>query len=165
MHASVRAAAVIVLLATGGAAPGATLSRDAAASQLLALHQEVIAAHLAGDAAPIVARESQDYVEAGRGEITFPTLEARDARLSSYLKSTRFEKYQDLVEPVVQVSPDGQLGWVIAQVGAHGVRERGDGTSERVEFVCAWIELYENRDGRWFRVGNLSTFAPPDSTN
>jgi len=165
MHATVRAAAVIVLLLTGGVTPAGTLSRDAAASQLLALHQEVMAAHLAGDASPIVARESEDYVEAGRGEITFPTLEARDTRLSGYLKSTRFEKYEDLVEPVVQVSPDGQLGWVIAQVGAHGVRERGDGTSERVAFVCAWIELYESRDGRWFRVGNVSSFAPADSTD
>jgi hypothetical protein len=51
---------------------------------------------------------------------------------------------------------------VIAQVGAKGVQERGDGTSTRVEFVSAWIELYENREGRWFRVGNVSNFKPDE---
>ncbi len=165
MHIALRIAALVTLLATGGATPAGTLSRDAAASQLLALHREVMAAHRAGDAAAIVARESEDYVTSGRGEVTFPTLEERRRQFGAYLGSTRFETYEDLIEPVVQVSPDGQLGWVIARVGARGLQEKGDGTSERVEFVCAWIELYESRDGRWFRVGNVSSFAPPDSAN
>jgi hypothetical protein len=160
MHASV-IAAVVALLAAGNATPQGSLSREAASSQLLALHQEVMAAHRAGDAKLIVARESEDYVVGSRGEVTFPSLEERSRQLGGYLGSTHFEKYEDLIEPVVQVSPDGMLGWVIAQVGAHGVQERGDGTSERVDFVCAWIELYEHRDGRWFRVGNVSTFRPP----
>jgi hypothetical protein len=164
MMVPLRAALSIVLLATGGSAPEGTLSRDAAASQLLALHADVLAAHLAGDAPALVSRESDDYVVGNRGEITFPSLEARTRQFTKYLGATRFSEYRDLVEPVVQVSPDGRLGWVIAQVGARGVQEQGDGTSQRVEFVCAWIELYESREGRWFRVGNVSTFRP-DSTS
>jgi len=27
-----------------------------------------------------------------------------------------------------------------------------------VGFVSAWIELYEKRKGRWYRVGNVSNF-------
>lgn len=169
MHGALRAAAVAALLlttgATGGGVPAGTLSRDAAASQLLALHREVIEAHLAGDAGMIVARESGDYVVANRGEVTFPSLEQRTQRLGSYLGSTRFTEYRDLIEPVVQVSPDGRLGWVIAQVGARGEQEQSDGTTETLEYVSAWIELYEHRDGRWFRVGNVSNFKPEPAAN
>lgn len=165
MLTAVRALVTIVLLAsTGGSAPDSP-SRDAAVSQLLALHGEVIAAHLAGDATMIVGRESGDYVVANRGEVSFPSLEQRSNRLGGYLRTTRFTEYRDLIEPVVQVSPDGRLGWVIAQVGAKGVQEKGDGTSARIEYVSAWIELYENRDGRWFRVGNVSNFKPDEPGN
>lgn len=164
MHAALRAAVVAALLlitvAATGDVPAGTLSRDAAASQLLALHREVIAAHRARDADMIVARESGDYVVANRGEVTFPSLEQRRERLGRYLGSTRFTEYRDLVAPVVQVSPDGRLGWVIAQVEAKGVQQQGDGSSEPLEYVSAWIELYESRDGRWFRVGNVSNFKP-----
>ena len=159
MLATLRIVVTAALLATTTAAPAGSLSRDAAASQLLALHREVIAAHLAGDVSLIVGRESDDYVVANRGEVTFPSLEQRRERLGRYLGSTRFTEYRDLVEPVVQVSPDGRLGWVIAQVEAKGVQQQG-GSPEPLEYVSAWIELYESRDGRWFRVGNVSNFKP-----
>jgi len=152
---------VVALLAAGAAGfqPGAP-QRDAAVAQLLALHEDVMAAHRNGDASAILDRGAEEYVQVGHGEVTFPTREERDGRFREYLRTTRFSIYEDLIEPVVQVSPDGRLGWVIAQVRARGVQDRGDGTSERVEFVCAWIELYEQRDGRWYRVGDVSTFHP-----
>lgn len=155
---------MMALLAAGAAGfqPGAP-QRDAAVAQLLAMHEEVMAAHRSGDASAVLDRAAAEYVQVGRGEVSFPTREEQDGRFRAYLRTTRFSKYEDLIEPVVQVSPDGRLGWVIAQVAARGVQERGDGTGERVEFVCAWIELYEKRDGRWYRVGDLSTFRPQDA--
>ena len=76
-----------------------------------------MAAHRAGDVSLLLAREPDDCVVASRGEVTFPSLEERRERFTRYLGATRFEKYEDLIQPVVQVSPDGRLGWVIAQVG------------------------------------------------
>jgi hypothetical protein len=58
------------------------------------------------------------------------------------------------------VSADGSLGWVIAQVEAQGEQTTPKGVVEPIEFVSAWIELYEKRDGRWFQVGNVSNFKP-----
>ncbi|HEX5132420.1 MAG TPA: hypothetical protein VFX92_08030 [Candidatus Krumholzibacteria bacterium] len=153
-------AAVAMWVSAGVAGPAATPEREAATAQLLALHQEVIDAHLAGNVAGILDRESEDYVVANRGEVTFPTLAERRQRLGPFLSRTRFDGYRDLVQPVVQVSPDGALGWVIAQIEATGVQENGDGTSEKIRYVSAWIELYERRDGRWYRVGNVSNFRP-----
>ena len=69
--------------------------------------------------------------------------------------------YRDRVPPIVQVSADGSLGWVIAQVEAKGEQTAPDGTVETLEFVSAWIELYEQRGGKWFRTGNVSNFKEP----
>ena len=80
------------------------------------------------------------------------------AHLGPYLAATTFHEYRDLIEPVVAVSEDATLGWVIAQVYARGIQRQEDGTREPLEFTCAWIELYARREGRWLRVGNVSNF-------
>lgn len=145
----------LVALATLGAVPSPAASDG---EQLKALHEKVLRAHRESDVDLLLEDEAEDYVVASRGEVSGPTLAERRARLGPYLEHTRFEEYRDVAEPVVAVSSDGTLGWVIAQVHARGERTRTDGGTEPVEFVSAWIELYEKRGGRWYRVGNVSNF-------
>jgi len=141
------------LAATGS---GAHVASDEAA--LRALHAKVIQAHRESNPGLLFEDVSEDFVQANRGVITSPTIDERRARFASYLGSTTFAEYRDLVEPVVKVSKDGTLGWVIVQVKARGVQTTDAGKKEPLEFVSAWIELYEKRDGRWISVGNLSNF-------
>jgi len=135
---------------------GASSDRD----QLLALHEEVMRAHRESNVDLLLAAEEDDYVVANRGEITRPDRKARREGLGSYLQQTRFSKYADKVPPIVRVSSDGSLGWVIVQVEARGEQTTPTGTVKPLEFVSAWIELYEKRNGRWVRVGNMSNFKP-----
>jgi hypothetical protein len=125
---------------------------------LRALHEKVILAHRQSNVETILEDEGADYVVANRGEVTRPTLEERRERLGSYLRRTTFSEYRDVTDPVVTISSDGSLGWVIVQVRATGIQTTESGEKEPVEFVSAWIELYEKRQGRWLRVGNVSNF-------
>ncbi|HEX6789916.1 MAG TPA: hypothetical protein VF247_01280 [Candidatus Krumholzibacteria bacterium] len=128
---------------------------------LLRLHANVIRAHLESDVERLLADEADTYyVVSGRGEITWPTLAERRARLGAYLGRTRFDTYRDEVEPVVTISDDGTLGWVVVQIEARGTQKSDAGPDEPVQFVSSWIELYQKRDGRWQRVGNVSNFKP-----
>jgi hypothetical protein len=133
---------------------------DTDSHQLRALHEKVMEAHRQSKVDLLLEDEAADYVVAGRGEVTRPTLDARRDRLGSYLQSTTFQEYRDLAEPVVRVSRDGTMGWVVVQVQARGVQTTQEGETEPLEFVSAWIELYEKREGRWLRVGNVSNFKP-----
>jgi hypothetical protein len=123
-------------------------------AELRALHAKGIQAHRESNPALLFENASEDFLEANRGAISRPTLEERRARFSAYLGSTRFEEYRDLVEPIVKVSKDGTL----VQVKARGVHTTAEGKQAPLEFVSAWIELYEKRDGRWISVGNVSNF-------
>lgn len=125
--------------------------------KLIRLHKAVLQAHLDGDVEALLADEPADYVVANRGEISHPSLEERRAMFSHYLGRTEFSEYRDLVEPIVRVSADGTLGWVIAQVKAKGMQTTAE-VPQPLEFISAWIELYEKRDGRWWRIGNVSNF-------
>ena len=126
--------------------------------QLLALHQKVLEAHLKSDVDILLADEGDSYVIANRGSVTHPAKEARRQRLGPYLQATRFEEYRDEIPPVVTVSQDGTLGWVVVQVYARGQQTTAEGTAVPLEFVSAWIELYEKQNDRWRRTGNVSNF-------
>ena len=143
-----------------GEEPIPVVSRDADRAAILALHEKAMLAHRDGDVELLLADEPDDYVVANRGAVTRPVREERRARLGPYLSSTRFDFYRDRTPPIVRVSDDGTLGWVIVEVEAKGTRRAEDGTESAVEFVSAWIELYEKRGGRWLRVGNVSNFKP-----
>ena len=129
---------------------GSTEDDEAA---LLALHQEIIDAHKNIGLEAWLDKGVEPYISANRGVISYPTIEARKERFRGYIGSTTFEYYRDMVPPVVKVSADGTLGWVIVQIEAKGVQ-----ADQEFAFQSAWIELYEKRDGAWVNVGNVSNF-------
>ena len=128
------------------------------AERLAALHQKAMRAHLESDVELLLEDEAEAYVVASRGEVIRPTLAERRAQFGSYLGRTTFSEYRDIAEPIITVSADGTLGWVVVQVHAVGEQAGADGETHRIEFTSAWIELYQKHDGRWLRVGNVSNF-------
>ena len=147
---AVLAAAFLSACAT---VPGGVAGERAA---LLALHEEAMEAHRKSDVELLLRAEADDFVLVSRGEVSRPSLAQRRQFLGSYLKNVRFAEYVDTVAPVVHVSADGGTGWVIVQVRGRGSEIGGAGRS--IQFESGWIELYEKRDGRWLRVGNVSNF-------
>ena len=128
--------------------------------QLLALHKQVIQFHLDADVDSWLEIETAEYISANRGVISYPTKEERRAGRTPYLQATTFTEYQDVVEPVVKISEDGSLGWVIVQVKVSGIQKTSDGQEHALAFESAWIELYEKKNGRWLCVGNVSNMKP-----
>lgn len=155
-----RPIALLAALALGSStlAPPARSEPTADRDALLALHEKVMAAHRASDVEMLLVDETADYVVASRGEVIRPSVQERRDRLGPYLGRTRFSEYRDLVPPIVEVSADGTLGWVVVQVTGKGVQTASDGTSESLEFTSAWIELYRKVGGVWKRTGNVSNF-------
>lgn len=156
MAATAFAGVVLVTAHCSMTATTSTAKDDEAA--LLALHRDGIEAHLQSDVDRLLAPESDDYVLVNRGVVSHPDKASRAASLGPYLRSVRFERYADAIEPIVKVSPDGRLGWVVAQVEVKGVARAQEGAEEPLELVSAWIELYEKRGDRWYRTGNVSNF-------
>ena len=151
---------VLALLLGGASCASRSGSSDADVQELLGLHAAVIRAHLESDVALFPEQDGGSFVMANRGEITHPDPQEMREGMADYLGRTRFSVYRDQVPPIVRVSQDGTLGWVIVQVEAEGEQTSPEGQVEPLSFVCAWIELYEKRAGRWRSVGNLSSFKP-----
>jgi hypothetical protein len=147
------------LLAACAAFDEVEAPRSSAADEqaLLRLHEAGLKAHMDRNVDALLATHADDFVLLNRGEVTSPSKVELRAFLGPYLEATTFEHYRDAVKPIVKVSRDGSLGWVIAQVEARGSSAR-QGGRQPLEFVVAWIELYEKRSGEWVGIGNASSF-------
>jgi hypothetical protein len=135
------------------------------ADRILAIHEELLKSHLENDPEGVLTSEADGVVVVSRGEVLFPTKSERMVQFTRYLDRVEFERYRDVIPPLVRVSEDGTLGWLIAQVAIAGGYKGEDGERIPIESTWAWIELYEKRDGRWFRVGEVSNEKPSGATD
>jgi hypothetical protein len=138
----------------------ATATCDVSESErtLRAMHDAVIAHHLDDNVDAWMAMEAETVVVGSRGILRESGAD-REAQRREYLAATTFEYYRDMVPPVVRVSDDCSLGWVMVQVEAAGMRRPEGSYATPFTFQSSWIELYERRDGRWLAIGNVSNFA------
>jgi len=131
---------------------------EALRAEILALHQTTIAAHWDKDVEFFTQGLSEHYLSVSNGEIRRPTVEEIRSQFSDYLPNTTFTEYRDLREPIIGFSQDGSLAWSIVQVKVAGTRRLEDGSERALDFVCAWITLYERQGDRWLRLAEISTF-------
>ena len=127
-------------------------------AELLSLHQAGSQAHRDKDVDFFLQDIAPDYLSVARGNIRRPTADAIRVQFSNYLGNTDFDEYTDLSEPIVGISADGSMGWLIAQVKVSGQQQVGDGSTQPLDFVSAWLMLYERQDDRWVRLADVSTF-------
>jgi hypothetical protein len=152
----------ILIVTTGVAACASTAPSPPSSDErrLLELHEAGLKAHIDRDIEALLATQADDFVLLNRGEISLPSRQQRRKFLGPYLAATTFELYRDTVPPLVKVSRDGTLGWVMAQIEARGMSVTAEGERKPVEFEVAWIELYERRGKEWISIGNASSFKP-----
>jgi hypothetical protein len=137
----------------------APLERLTDEQALLRLHRVFMDGHLFGRSDGMREALADHVVIVGRGEVDSISGEETLETLRGILARTDYTLYDDLIRPMVRVSEDGTLGWVIVQIAAEGFRLDDDGRpTEPVEFVSAWVELYEKVDGVWRMNGNVSNF-------
>ena len=150
-------------LATASCAPGADVAADRAA--LIRLHELAQTAHLEKRADLLVASFADTCLEIGRGAVTPRSRSENRARFQAYFDRSTFLEWADVSPPIIQISPDRNMAYVIVQkrVRLSALDTLGVPRPEHREF--AWAEIYEKRHGRWNLVVVASTDRPGDSAS
>ena len=131
--------------------PPPDLAREREA--LLALHREGIRAHVERDAASLCKGLAEQFVSAAAGKIEWAEHDEVCRHFEGYLAGAEYSVYEDLEPPVLRISDDASMAWMITRLRV----KRTQNGKER-SFVYAGILTYENRGGTWVTVGNVSTF-------
>lgn len=148
----------LLLLISAACEPGPDL--EALRTEIGQLHEDFIQAHLDKDASFLARSLSPDYLAVSDGTVQHRTREEMEALLTTYLSETEFSHYRDTSDPIIGLSDDGSMAWVIAQVRVAGAQ--GETADDRREFDTqwAWLSIFRRSGQEWIRVTDVSTSRP-----
>ena len=132
-------------------APASDLAAERAA--LLEMHRAEIRAHIERDAEALARDHGDDFVSASRGKLSRSTAEETRKFFTQYFEGATYPQYEDLEPPIIRVSDDASMAWILSRVRVRRADSEGE-----TAFVYAGMMAYEKRAGRWIRVANASTF-------
>jgi hypothetical protein len=140
--------------------PSPDLEKEKA--ELLRLHKLDREAHFKTDVDKLLETSPEEFITVGRGKIMRSSKADERKRFTAYFKDAKYYEWDDLEEPIVRVSNDASMAWMIVRTRIRRVQKNADGTEKEEKVVYAGIMTYEKRDGRWIRVANVSTFEQPN---
>jgi hypothetical protein len=143
-----------VALAVSLAAPQPCPVSDPRAA-ILVLHEKAREAHLRGDAALIAAGMGDRLLFAEDGGIRIQTNAQVAEFFTGYFKRVRYRQWRDVSPPRVEVSPDGEMGWMAVAVEAHYTRADKPDEGEKT-FKSSWIATYKRDQCSWRMTGIAS---------
>ncbi|MGA8144586.1 MAG: nuclear transport factor 2 family protein [Candidatus Acidiferrales bacterium] len=133
---------------------------SSAKAELLALHQADRRAHFKRDVDAILSTIGPDFTFVREGKTQVMSREEVRKQFTQYFQGAEFSTWDDVQPPIVRVSPDGQMGWMVVRVKVAYAKTDGSGKKSQEESVIAWMSAYEKRDGKWLHMANASTFEP-----
>ncbi|GIH05454.1 hypothetical protein Rhe02_35210 [Rhizocola hellebori] len=133
-----------------------------AVKELLGLQAEQRRAHLEGDAAAMVAMFAGDFVSVSDGVVSRPSREESLQRFERYFGLVTFQAWEDIAEPVIEVSGDGSLATVLVTKRVQLTYPDDTGAITAEETFFAWAETWRHADGtRWELAMVVSTRRAP----
>ena len=155
--------ALIVILFCLLSAPAPAVHLDAEASakaELLALHQADRRAHFNRDVEAILPTVSAKLTFVRDGKVQVMSRDDVRKQFTEYFRGAEFSAWDDLEPPIIQVSPDGRMGWMIVRVRIAYTKTDAGGAKSKEDTVMAWMSVYEKPDGKWLLIANASTSEP-----
>lgn len=149
---------LLLLVCLGACAPRPDPEADRAA--LLRLQTLAQTAHLEKRADLLVASFADSFLNIARGAVTLRTPAENRARFQAYLDRSTFQEWADLAPPLIRISPDGQMAYVIVQKRVRLSALDSAGVPRAEHTIFAWIEVYEKRSGIWTLMAVASTDRP-----
>src|ERR1700727_2520630 len=125
--------------------------------ELLAIHQADRRGHFARGADALGANVAPEFLQVFDGKVQRISREDLRRRVTTYFQGAEFVAWDDLEPPVIELSPDGKMGWMIARLKVTIRRQDAGGSKIAEDTTMSWLSTYEKHDGKWQHVANAST--------
>jgi hypothetical protein len=146
---------LVACAASASTQPSADLEKEKA--ELLRIHKSDREAHFKTDVDKLLADSPEEFIAVGRGKINRSSKDDARKMFTGYFRDAKYYEWDDVEEPIIRISNDASMAWMITRTRVRRVQKKADGAEQEEKFVYAGIITYEKRDGRWVRVANVST--------
>lgn len=149
----------VALLTSLNIAAQQSQAQKQAEAELLSLHEEERRAHFDHDVQALLAHVAPEVVDVRDGRVNYMSREDVRARFLAYFKRAEFSAWDDIDPPIVRVSSDGKMGWMIVCVRIAYTETDASGKKTKQHSVGAWMSAYEKLHGNWIMTAVTSTFG------
>lgn len=125
---------------------------------LLEIHRTDRRAHFETDASLLLERFTGEFISVSNGKIERSTRDELRQTFEDYFKNAKYYEWDDLEPPVVRISNDASMAWMIVRTKVRRIQKLVSGEEKQRAFVYAGIMTYEKQRGKWVRIANVSTF-------
>jgi ketosteroid isomerase-like protein len=125
--------------------------------QLQQLHEQQKKAHLEKRVALLTEMFAPDFINIDSGNIDRPTKEQSRKRFQSYFDQVEFIAWKDIEDPIIRISKDGTMAYVIVHKFVHLKIPQPDGKTVESKTTFAWMEAWEKISGDWKMKAIAST--------
>jgi hypothetical protein len=153
--------AVVLLLSLSFVYPAEAQTRvdlEKEKADLLKIHEAGRRAHFNTDVNLLLEGAPDEFISVSSGKISRSTPADTRKMFESYFKDAKYFEWDDLEPPIIRVSADASMAWMIVRTKVRRTQKDSSGAEKEEKFVYAGIMTYEKRNGRWVRVANVSTF-------
>ncbi|HTS07738.1 MAG TPA: hypothetical protein VMP68_19340 [Candidatus Eisenbacteria bacterium] len=130
-----------------------------AESELLTLHKEERQAHFDHNITFLVSHVAPHMLDVRDGRVNRVSPDSVRDKFLQYFKNSRFSAWDDVDPPVVHVSVDGTVAWMILHVRIAYTTTDASGKTTNEDTEGAWMSSYEKQNGTWIMTAVTSTFS------
>lgn len=127
-------------------------------AELQNIHIRDRQAHFDTNVREAISFFDDSYVYVRDGTISHLPVAELEPIYADYFQGAVFHEWDDLEPPIIHISGDGKMAWVVETFRIRMSRSEGEQKTELTS-VYAGMTVYEKIDGKWLRVANSSTFA------
>lgn len=131
-----------------------------AVNELLRMHHRDRAAHFDRDAGYIFSNFADEYFSIGNGRVTSPDRSAGQKRMQAYLDSSIFLEWDDITPPIIRLSNDETLAYVLVNKRVRLLSKNEGGKQQEETEVFAWTTTLRKIAGKWKVTSVTSTRTP-----
>ena len=127
-------------------------------ARLMQLHETTLQAHFEQDARKFLATYAQQWYDLRDAGIRLRSKEEAFPAIERYFKRTHFSDISVIGTPIIHISRDASMAWVIGEMRVSASQEVADGKERDFSFHCTWVSIYEKHEGEWEQVVDGSWF-------
>ncbi len=127
-------------------------------ARLLQLHRNALQAHLEKDAGAFLAAYASQWYDVRTAGIRLRTKEEALPAIDQYFRRTHFADIREVTAPIIHLSADASMAWVIGEMRVRASQEIADAEERDFSFRCAWVSIYEKHESEWAQVVDASFF-------
>lgn len=127
---------------------------------LVKVLQQERKAHFDKDIDLFLGTFADSIVSVYNGKVEINTHDETKSRFTPYFKSVEFIKWDDVIEPMIDISDDGTMGYVVIKKTIVLTYPDTLGNPLIDSANYAWVSIYRKLQGEWKVVCNASTYEP-----